>query len=106
MNTYYESLSQIVRRLGSAPEKVFSFQDLQDEMRKFGEYAIICAPMILQFRLSSSEDVCDLDVYSDAVENGIDAVMFKDFDEQKQRLFVRLVNEIINDLIEYGYVEC
>lgn len=106
LETYYESLSQIIRRLGSDPEKIFSFKDLQSELRIYGEYAIICAPMILQFRLSSSEDVCDLDVYSDAVENGIDAIMFKAFDEKKQQLFVKLVNEIFNDLIDYGYVEC
>lgn len=106
IQTYYDSLSQIVRRLGSDPDQLFSYTDLLNELQKFGKYALICAPMIHQFRLASSEDVVDLNMYSDAIEKGIHVNMFKDFDADKQDLFGKLVNEIVIDLIDYGYLKC
>lgn len=104
IQTYYESLSGIVRRLGSDPDQMFTYNDLLRELQKFGKYALVCAPMIHQFRLASSEDVFDLNKYADAIDKGIDVNMFKEFGEDKQRLFSKLVNDVLIDLIDYGYL--
>lgn len=104
IQTYYDSLSGIVRCLGSDPDQLFTYNDFLSELQKYGKYALLCAPMIHQFRLASSEDVVDLNIYSDAIEKGSDVKMFKEFAEDKQRVFSRLVNEVVIDLIDYGYL--
>lgn len=103
--TYHDSLSDMIRHLGSDPAKLFSFIDLQNELQTFGEYALVCAPMIHQFRLATAADVADFYAYTEALAKGIHADMFKAFDSDKQRVYKKLVNDIVTDLIDYGYVK-
>lgn len=104
LEAYYASLSGIVSRLGSNPDKLFTFSDLKSELRKFGELALLCAPMIIQIRIANANDVRDLDDYSEAIENGEDADLLNEFDEDTQATFSKLVNDSIADLFEYGYI--
>lgn len=105
LQTYYASLSGIVRKLGSNPDKLFTYKDLQDELKKFAQLAVFCAPMIIQIRVANAKDVRDLDEYSDAIENGEDADLLNEFDENTQAIFSKLINEFISDLFDYGYIK-
>lgn len=104
LETYYAALSGIIRKLGSNPYKLFTFQNLKDELRKFGELAVYCAPMIIQIRIANAKDVRDLDEYSDAIENGEDADLLNEFDKDTQAIFSELVNDVVLDLFELGYI--
>lgn len=105
LEAYYASLSGIVRRLGSNPDKLFTFNDLKDELRKFGQLAIYCAPMIIQIRVANAKDIRDIDAYSEAIENGEDADLLNEFDESTQAIFSKLVNDFVTDLFDYGYIK-
>lgn len=105
LKMYYTSLSEMVDRLGSDPTKLFTYNDLQHELRKFGEYVLLCAPMIIRIKIARAGDIRDLVEYSEAIENDTSLDLFKEFDEQTQLVYSQLVNEVLVDLIDYGYLE-
>lgn len=105
LNTYYTSLSTTIRTLGSDPDKLYTFDNFQMEMKEFGEFALLTGPMIIQIRVANAKDVRDLDDYSDRVENGEEADLLNDFDEETQQMFSDQVNDLVADLLDYGYVK-
>lgn len=100
LQTYYGSLSEIVRQLGSNPDKLFTFQDLQDELQKFGQYALWSGPMVKRSQLADSEDVADLDEFA----KGEEEYMIRPFSGDKQAVFNDLANDIVLDLYNLGYI--
>lgn len=105
LKTYHSALSQIVRRLGSDPEQLFSYSDLQDELRTFGDFALFCAPMILQMRIASSEHIADMDNYAARLAEGETVKFVSQYDDKTQNLFEKLINGAVTDIVEYGYVQ-
>lgn len=105
LKTYHESLSETVRKLGSDPERLFSYDDLQDELRYLGDFALLTGPLIVQLKIANPEDVVDLDEYSERVERGEIADLLREYDNETQKKYNDLVNGIVVDLIDYGYIE-
>lgn len=105
LNTYYSSLSETIRKLGSDPDKMYSFQNFQDQLRKTGDFVLLCAPMLIQIRLAGAKDVNNLDEYAERVARGEDADLLNNFDEETQSAFEELVNGVVNDLFDYGYLQ-
>lgn len=106
LKTYYKSLSDMVQKLGSDPKKLYTFENLESQMRRFGKFALLFGPMIIQIRVAKAKDVGDLDEYSERVENGEepDLIQFSDEDTVKQ--YTTWINDLVTDLVNYGYVEC
>lgn len=104
LETYYSSLSQIVRRLGSDPEQLFTFEDLQEEMRKCGEFSLLFGPMITRITTARMENLRDIDEYADALANGEDIDLFSKFDDETLAVYGKRVNGIVADLDAYGYL--
>lgn len=44
---YYKHLSQHLTRLGSNPEKLFTFNDLLDQLKRFGHYGLLMSTMLM-----------------------------------------------------------
>lgn len=76
-------------------------------MRKFGEFALLCGPMIIQIKVANAKDILNLDDYAEQVEKGNkDADLFAEYDEETEEKFSNLVNGLVDDLVNYGYVKC
>lgn len=105
LKAYYASLSGMIRRLGSDPEKLFTFNDLLDELKEAGEFALLVAPMIHQVRLVDSADVANMDNFAVAIEKGEYVPFVQKFDDNTQIVFDDLMNGAVNDLLDYGYVQ-
>lgn len=54
---YHNTLATVVRRLGSDPERLFSWTDFRADLRQFGVYGAIMAPFMLQVTTADAEDV-------------------------------------------------
>lgn len=104
LKTYYSSLSKTIQRLGSDPHKLYTFENLKMEMKKFGKFALLTGPMIIQIRIANAKDIRDLDEYSELVDNGVEADLLNDFDENTQLVYSKEINDLVNDLLKYGYV--
>lgn len=104
LDTYYSSLCEMIRKLGSDPMKLYTFQDFQLQLAKCGEFALLYAPIIFSFRMAQAKDVANLDEYAEHLDNGNDADLLCQFDENTQKIYSRLINDAVIDLIDYGYI--
>lgn len=104
LQTYYSSLSETMRKLGSDPNRLYSFEVFQTQLRKFGETAIIFAPILLLVKIVDVKDIRPIDEYADCVANGEDTDLIKELDNETQSKFGTLLNDIIDDLVELGYI--
>lgn len=104
MKHYHQSLSDIVRKLGSDPDKLFPFGEFQESLKKFGKFAFVMAPILTQIMLADPKDVPDLDEMSVAMSNeGEDVEFVRGFDEATQLHYNERISDLMSDLIEYGY---
>lgn len=71
LREYHDALSKIVRKLGSDPDRLFSWQTFEKELIKFGIFNVLVAPFQLQVSMADAED---LRRYQDAVCSGGDSV--------------------------------
>lgn len=77
---YHSSLSRTVKLLGSNPEELFTLEDLRNELKRCGNYALVMAPVLLeayhQNPISVTEDWSEYD---------------------------RRINDLITDIVDFGY---
>lgn len=104
LKTYYQSLSESIRKLGSDPNKLYTFENLEMQLRKYGEFALVCGPMIIQIKVANAKDIGNLDDYSELVEKGEEPDLFNAFDEATEMEYSDLINGLFTDLVDYGYV--
>lgn len=105
LKTYYSSLSETVQKLGSDPHKLYSFEQFQGQLEKFGEYALLRGIFTLQFKVTDSKDFGDLDEYAELVDQGEEVDLLLPFDDAMKQKYSQLINDHISDLLEYGYVK-
>jgi thiamine kinase-like enzyme len=60
VNVYYESLSEFLRKLGSDPDKMFPFEELQKQWKRFSLFGLTMLPAIIKVCLSDKDEVNDL----------------------------------------------
>lgn len=106
LNTYYSSMSQTIRKLGSDPNKLYTFENFQEQLRKYSDYALLLAPMIITIRLAKAKDVANLDDFAECLERGEDADLVHEFDDETQIEFSKQINGLVTDLVEFGYIKC
>lgn len=104
LDTYYKSLCGMMRKLGSDPNRLYTFQDFQLQLAKFGEFALLYAPIILSIRMAKEKDIANLDEYAEHLENGKDVDLLYQFDDETQKIYSRLINDVVTDLVNYGYI--
>lgn len=66
---YHSSLSNTISKLGSDPEKLFSFNDLLGELKRYGRFGLLLAPILLQIITSKPDDIPDLDDFAEDLAN-------------------------------------
>lgn len=88
---YHDSLSRTIRLLGSDPEELFTFDNLLDEMKKCGTYALLVVPMHLQIAAADKSPKVNENDSTKDVSGNVD-------EEYKTK-----VNEIIGDIVDLGY---
>lgn len=93
MKLYYGTLSKTVKLLGSNPDELFTFEDLNNELKTCGVYALLKGPMLLQICLADLPD-----------ETGGQGFNGKLSDEHQQE-YDRRINGVFEDVVRFGYHE-
>lgn len=103
MKHYHETLSTGIRRLGSDPDKLFSYDAFAGELKRFGKYPFLIGPMQTQMIVANPKDIPDLDEFSEGIvnDNKVDFVL--DYDEITQLEYNRKINNLFKDLIALDY---
>lgn len=104
LRLYHESLSHTVKLLGSDPDQLFTFVNLQDELKSCGTYAFLLAPMLLQVSLADSSELSNLDEMSDRIAEGEKGhELITGLDEKAQQAFSQRLNDVFDHLFKLGY---
>lgn len=103
LKLYHSTLSASIRKMGSDPEKLYSIEKFENDLKKYGPYALIFGVFIIQFCIVDQKNVMDLDEYTELLKDGKDCNLLIDFDENE--LFLELANDVVEDIFNYGYVE-
>lgn len=100
---YYESLSKTVKLLGSNPDELFSFNNLTDELKKCGNYALIIAPGVIGVSQADPSifSMDNIDEKSWDENNKIE--LYFGLGEKGKMEYIRRVNEVFEDIIKLGY---
>lgn len=105
LRVYHDSVSKIVKLLGSNPDKLFTFDDLQGEFKKFGLYALFFGPMTIQVTLADTSEITNMDEYCEKVATGENRQeLITGLNETAQSEYGRRINEILEDMVDkFGY---
>lgn len=87
---YYKSLSRTIKSLGSDPEKLFTFENLKEELKRYGNFALIVTPLfVLSAQIQLNETNTD--------ETGLSEINQMEYD--------RRINGLLEDVINLGYYQ-
>lgn len=104
MKHYHRTLAETIKKLGSDPEKLFTYDDLEGQLKKFGHFAFIWGPMITQMMMADPSDIPDLDTLSqEIVDNKGDIEFIKAFEGDEKVAYETRLQDLIGDLIDLGY---
>lgn len=74
-------------------------------MKKYGEFALLWGLIITRVRVANADDIENMDEYAERVEKGEYIDLVREFTGQQLKTFTALVNELVADLVDYGYLE-
>lgn len=72
------------------------------QLRKFGDFTLLCAPIIISLRLAKTKVGSN---QSDGTEDEPAAHITNEYNEQSQMEYNRMINELVDDLASYGYIQ-
>lgn len=101
---YYKSMSQTVKALGSDLEKLFTHENLKEELMRFGNFALIVTPLFIlsaQIQLNESNTV---GMFEDNTERKDDANPISGgLSEKNQIEYDRRINELLEDIVNLSF---
>lgn len=99
LHLYHESLSKMIKSLGSDPERLFSYENLQAELKNCGNYALLLAPIVIAV---STGAITDLDVTFQNVANG-KCERNSEVMNDSQLKFNERLEGVLEDVCRLGY---
>lgn len=100
IDLYYKSLSETVKLLGSNPEKLFTLDNLKDELKRCGNFALIIAPTVLHVSQGDPNDVANK---NEMIESDDGFQLVTGLSDERQKEFGRRVNEMMEDIVQLGF---
>lgn len=102
LQIYYTNLANTLRACGSDPESLFTFENLQEELKKFGHYGLTMAPMLLSIIVNDASNIVQMDDFADNLNES--KTMAK-FDKKSEEIYVSRVTDVITDGKAYGWLK-
>lgn len=103
MQQYYSTVSRTINKLGSDSRVLFSYNDFMKQLNKFGNYALIFSPFIIQLSLADAKDVVSQDDKTGHYEKGECTSLFNDHTEYSMLKFNKRIVGVISDVIKLEY---
>lgn len=98
---YHNALSNTISKLGSDPEKLFSFNDFLGELKRFGRYGLIMGPILLQIITSNPDDIPNLDELAEEMTKS-DKTMDENVKAFASVASLEKYNERVRDIVKDG----
>lgn len=95
---YHKTLSESIQRLGSDPEKLISFADLQNQLKKFGKYGLMIGLLTLPLVIPDANEIPGMEIEPENEDDDTPAP----YSEAIQAIYHRRVNDFVADVIHLG----
>lgn len=107
LHVYYDALAETLKASGSDPEKLFTFEDLAQQLKQFGEYGLTMASFFHAIMVSKEDNITDVDEYTAELSNGIteNLEFFVKLDENSRPPFVKRLGDVIDDALRLGWID-
>lgn len=93
-----------MKLLGSDPNELFTFQNLKDEIKRCGNYALMLAPSVIQVLQADSSEITNLDEIMDEVARGERQIeLTGSLGGRGQLEYDRRLNEVFEDIVRLGF---
>ncbi|XP_037036812.1 uncharacterized protein LOC119074641 [Bradysia coprophila] len=104
LRLYYQTLSQTVKLLGSNPDKLFTFENLQSELKRVGSFVLLVAPFYKQLSHAKATELTNWNVMCDNVgQGGEQQELYTLLSEAGKRAYERTLNDVVGDVVRMGY---
>lgn len=101
LGVYYDSLSNLMRKLGSDPNEWFTLEDLIDQLKIVGKFGVMIASFSLQIMVSDSKNIIDMDgITKDTKE----VTEFATLDEFSSNAYKERLSDVIKDAVRFGWI--
>lgn len=90
--------------MGSDPEKLFSFNLMQEHLQKFGKFGFILATVVLPLLGTDKGNGLNIDGIADNTGNHEDSQIFDSFYKNSKNKFNTRLRDVAIDMIQLGYV--
>lgn len=101
---YYESLAKTVRLLGSNPDQLFTFENLKDELKRFGNFSLLMVPMIIEVSQAHSNEISKMDeMFNKAADGEGQINLITGLSGTGQQEYDRRINELLENIVNLGY---
>lgn len=93
-------------RLGSDPQKLFPYEALLEQCRKFGAYAAFVSTMLMPMLWSDRDSIPDIDSVVENIgsEDALKNDVFSIGSVETKRFYNKKVTDMIDDMIRLGYI--
>lgn len=105
MRLYYDELARTIRACGSDADRLFRFEDLQDQMVQFGVFGLTTAPSLLSIIVSRPENIVVMEEFAEQSVNGEPTQPWVKFDDESRKVFITRLCDVINDAKKYGWIK-
>lgn len=106
LKLYHDSVSKMIKLLGSNPDDLFTFDNLKVELKRCGNYMLLLAPMLMSVVMADSSEISNLDEMCDKVEEGEAPHEFiTGLNDTAQLEYDRRINDVVDDLVKLGYYQ-
>lgn len=100
---YHTTLAETINASGSDAAKLFTLNDCYDQLKKFGKYGLLMAPLLLHIITADPKDIPDMDTMVEEIQQKSNTTA--GFMKMGQPdLFNVRMRDVIRDIFEYGYI--
>lgn len=106
LHIYHDEVQRVIRVCGSDAEKLFSFDDLEAQMREYSINAVSMAACAVSYMITDPKDMQNLATLTKAGdEDDVNAKMLAPLTKSTEQRFKERLLDIVNDARRLGYLE-
>lgn len=94
-------MSTLVTQLGSDPAKLFPFDELKNQLKQFGKYGVLMAPILLQVIVSDSKNIVDMNSIDEDTRD-LDVATLNDV---SKIIYRQRVSDVLQDANKFGWID-
>lgn len=111
IRVYHDTLTKLLKRLGEDPEQLFSFEDLQKQLKKFGRFGLPMALMLVPMITTQTQDLPDMDKLAELMEEfkkgdqmSDEAKEFMEKGNESAKRVAARTHGVAIDMVRFGYM--